>query len=93
MFMNILKYRCEQYDRKLVQIGRFEASTPICSVCEERHSGLTLADRSWQCSHCGTLHDRDINAAKNILRLGRALSSRLGDVSLIPVLQESAITV
>ena len=93
MFMNILKYRCEQYNRKLVQIGRFEASTPICSVCEKRHSGLTLSDRSWQCTQCGTLHDRDINAANNILRLGRALSSRLGNVSPVAALQELALAV
>ena len=77
MFMNIMKYRCDQYDRALVQIGRFEPSTSECNVCGYHITGLTLKDRSWFCPKCGTTHDRDINAAKVILKKGEILRSEI----------------
>ena len=49
-------------------VDRFYPSTQTCSVCNvKRVTNLTLKERSWQCDHCGTKHDRDLNAAMNIL--------------------------
>ena len=93
MFMNILEYRCNQYDRKLVRIGRYEPSTSICNVCDYKHSGLTLSDRSWVCPQCGSTHDRDENASKVIYKKGRSLSLGLGDVRPDSALQNQAIAV
>ncbi|MFW8565813.1 zinc ribbon domain-containing protein [Orrella sp. 11846] len=49
-------------------VGRFFPSSKTCSGCGEICHDLTLKMRSWQCQACGVMHDRDINAAKNILR-------------------------
>ena len=91
-FMRVLEYRCYQYGKSLVKIDRYVASTPVCNECGWRHPGLTLKDRSWTCS-CGAVHDRDINAAKNIIKIGRALSNRLGDVRPILSMKELAVSV
>ena len=49
-------------------------TTQTCSACEQkRTTELTLKEREWTCEHCGTHHDRDVNAAKNILARGVAL--------------------
>lgn len=60
-----LEYKCRWNRINLRVIGRFEPSSKMCSECGHIHSGLTLADRSWTCV-CGTTHDRDVNAARNI---------------------------
>jgi len=69
-FVAMMKYKAKWYGRTLVQINRFEPSSKRCHVCGKIHQELSLSDREWQCSTCGTLHDRDINAAKNILIKG-----------------------
>ncbi len=51
-------------------IGRFEPTSKICSECGAINQDLTLSDRTWVCKNCGVVHDRDVNAAKNIRRLG-----------------------
>jgi putative transposase len=65
-FSNMLKYKAEWYGKNILQIGAFEPSTKECSVCGEKNHTLTLKDREWVCASCGTLHNRDLNAAKNI---------------------------
>ena len=70
-FTRQLKYKSIWRDKELVQIGRFEASSKICNVCNWKNSSLKLHQRKWLCQECRTFHDRDINAAKNILRLGQ----------------------
>jgi len=65
-FERQLKYKCDWYGKTLYQIPRFEPSTKTCNNCKSINDTLTLADREWVCANCGTLHDRDINAAKNI---------------------------
>lgn len=69
-FRRMLEYKTQWYGSKLVVIGRFEATSKICSSCGEVNNSLTLNDRQWVCMKCGVLHDRDINAAKNIRKLG-----------------------
>jgi putative transposase len=69
-FYRQLQYKCEWYGKNLIKIGRFEPSSQICSECGYRHKELKLSEREWICSKCGTTHDRDENAAKNIKNFG-----------------------
>lgn len=66
MFGTLLKYKTN-----VVEIGRFEPSSKLCSNCGNIYWELKLSEREWTCSRCLTHHDRDKNAAKNILQLGR----------------------
>ena len=68
-----LAYKGKWRGHVLVAVDRFYPSSKTCSTCGEIHAGLKLADRSWRCESCGTQHDRDINAAKNIRREGLRL--------------------
>ncbi|RKU33690.1 hypothetical protein C6496_21510 [Candidatus Poribacteria bacterium] len=68
----MLRYKCEKHKRHFVQIGRWTATSKPCSNCGFRNENLTLSDRRWTCSKCGRHHDRDINAAINILQAGIA---------------------
>jgi putative transposase len=68
-FINMLKYKSEWYGKHLIQIGRFEPSSKMCSACGSIKSSLELREREWICS-CGVKHDRDINAASNIRNFG-----------------------
>jgi len=70
IFETLLKYKCEWRGKRLIQIGTFEPSSKTCCVCGSINKELTLADREWTCSNCGTVLDRDICAAKNILSFG-----------------------
>lgn len=66
MFVEMLKYKAEWYGKNILQIPTFEASTKVCHSCGSVNHSLTLKDREWICANCGTLHHRDINAAKVI---------------------------
>jgi transposase len=65
-----MKYKCDWYGKNFIQIGRFEPSSKKCNCCGAINESLTLKDREWFCSSCGTMHDRDLNAAKNIREIG-----------------------
>ena len=80
-FIEMLKYKSEWNNRQLVQIGRFYPSSKSCSECHYINDNLTLKDREWSCPSCGTNHDRDINAAKNILKQGINILSGSGTES------------
>ncbi len=67
-FVEILKYKCQKHKRHFVQIGQWTATTKPCSDCGHRNENLSLSDRQWTCPECGSHHDRDVNAAINILR-------------------------
>jgi len=54
----------------LIKIGRYEPSSKLCSNCGKINQELQLKDQEWTCEECGTKHDRDINAAKNIKSMG-----------------------
>lgn len=56
--------------KKIHIVDRYFSSSKKCSVCDYKKEDLTLNDRFWTCPNCGTAHDRDINAAKNILKEG-----------------------
>jgi len=66
-FIRMILYKSEWKGKNVLQIGRFEASSKTCSVCGFVNKNLKLEDREWICPHCGKIHDRDENAAINIL--------------------------
>lgn len=65
-----LEYKAKFYEKKIHIVDRYFPSSKKCSVCGYKKEDLTLNDRFWTCPNCGTAHDRDINAAKNILNEG-----------------------
>ena len=72
-----LEYKCEWYGRELVKIDRFFPSSKRCNHCGSVVEKLPLDVRSWDCPSCGTTGiDRDINAGKNILRMGTRVGER-----------------
>ena len=79
-FRRQLEYKYQRYGRRLVVIGRWYPSSKICSACGYLLVELSLGTRHWTCPSCGARHDRDVNAAKNILAAGRAVArGRPGD--------------
>ncbi len=68
---SMLEYKTAWYGRELVVIDRWFPSSKLCSACGAIAESLPLDVRSWQCG-CGALHDRDVNAATNILAAGLA---------------------
>lgn len=66
-FVRMLEYKLAQRGKQLVRVGKYFPSTQLCSVCGYKNSLLTLDDREWVCPVCRTFHDRDVNAARNIL--------------------------
>ena len=71
-FVEILAYKCQKHKRDFRQVGQWTATTKPCSHCGYKNETLTLSERQWICPECGTPHDRDINAAINILQAGIA---------------------
>lgn len=69
-FVRRLKYKAQWYNKQIIQVSRFYPSTKICSTCGAYNSKIKLGVDKWTCPKCKTLHDRDINAAKNILCKG-----------------------
>ncbi|MCW3840752.1 transposase [Micromonospora yasonensis] len=71
-FRDMLEYKAQWYGRKVIPIDRWYPSSKTCSTCRRINTTLTLNERTWTCPGCATEHDRDINAAKNILAAGLA---------------------
>jgi putative transposase len=74
-FRRQLEYKCERSGRELVVIDRWYPSSKTCSACGHRLAELSLGTRHWTCPSCGARHDRDLNAAKNILAAGQAVTA------------------
>ncbi len=77
-FRTLLEYKTAWYGKRLIVIDRWQPSSKLCSTpdCGGKNSKLKLSERSWTCLGCGTLHDRDLNAVKNILAAGLAVVQR-----------------
>ena len=74
MFTTFLVYKLEEMGKQLVKVDKFFASSQTCSICGYKNSETKdLSVRTWDCPNCGTHHDRDINAAKNIRNEGMQL--------------------
>ncbi|MFI6630496.1 RNA-guided endonuclease InsQ/TnpB family protein [Nonomuraea fuscirosea] len=70
-FVNMLEYKAKRYGRTFAKIDRFFPSSKLCSACGALQDEMPLNIRLWTCP-CGAVHDRDVNAAINILAAGRA---------------------
>ena len=79
-FRRQLEYKAASAGRHLIVIDRWYPSSKTCSACGHLLASLSLETRTWQCPSCGTRHDRDINAAKNILAAGLAVTACGADV-------------
>jgi putative transposase len=74
-FRRQLEYKCQRARRDLIVIDRWYPSSRTCSACGHLLAELSLSTRHWTCPSCGSRHDRDINAAKNILAAGQAVTA------------------
>ncbi|GGR50368.1 transposase [Streptomyces roseolus] len=74
-FRNLLEYKAQWYGREVIAVDRFFPSSKLCSTCGTLQGKMPLHVRTWTCDSCGTTHDRDGNAAKNLLAAGRAVSA------------------
>jgi len=71
-FVRQLEYKGDWYGCKIIMVDRWFASSKTCSACNAHNAALDLSDRRWACQQCGALHDRDLNAARNILKQSTA---------------------
>jgi len=72
-FRSMLEYKAAWYGREVIAVDRFFPSSRLCSVCGTLQHKMPLSVRTWTCD-CGTTHDRDVNAAKNLLAAGLAVT-------------------
>ena len=83
-FRHMLEYKAKWYNRKIVFVDRYYPSSKTCSHCGYKYKDLTLNVRNWTCPQCHTKHDRDINAAVNVLHEGmRLLGSSTAEFTLV----------
>ncbi|HET8909438.1 MAG TPA: RNA-guided endonuclease TnpB family protein [Ktedonobacterales bacterium] len=74
-FVRQLEYKAAWYGRTLVKIDKWYPSSKRCSACGHILDSLTLDSRRWTCPECSAVHDRDVNAAQNILAVGLTVSA------------------
>ncbi|KAA6344642.1 hypothetical protein EZS27_007732 [termite gut metagenome] len=65
-----ISYKCNWYGKNFIQVDRFDPTSKLCSKCGYKKDSLELSEREWICPVCGTCHDRDVNAARNIRNFG-----------------------
>jgi len=80
-FRRQLEYKAQWYGRTLIGIDRWYPSSKRCSDCGHTIAKMSLETRAWTCPECGSIHDRDINAARNVLAAGLAVSAHGESVS------------
>lgn len=80
-FTRQLEYKAQWYGRTLVSIDKWYPSSKRCSDCGHTVAKMPLNIRAWTCPECGSIHDRDINAARNVLAAGLAVSAHGESVS------------
>jgi putative transposase len=73
-FRGMLEYKAAWYGREVIVVDRWFPSSKLCSHCGTRQDTMPLRVRTWTCA-CGTTHDRDVNAAKNLLAAGQAVTA------------------
>ncbi|MGW2647466.1 RNA-guided endonuclease InsQ/TnpB family protein [Streptomyces sp. NPDC001393] len=77
-FVNMLEYKAKRYGRTFVKAGRFEPTSQVCSTCGYNDGPKPLRVREWTCTACGTVHDRDHNAARNVKQAAGLAASACG---------------
>ncbi|TDN67396.1 RNA-guided endonuclease TnpB family protein [Paraburkholderia sp. BL10I2N1] len=80
-FTRQLEYKARWYGRTLIGIDRWYPSSKRCSDCGHTVAKMSLKVRAWTCPECGSIHDRDVNAARNVLAAGLAVSAHGESVS------------
>ena len=81
LLLRCVEEKAAQYGRTFARIGRFEPTSQMCSACGVKDGPKPLSVRKWA---CGTVHDRHVNAARNILAAGRADNSNAGAAGVRP---------
>ncbi|MEN3585908.1 RNA-guided endonuclease TnpB family protein, partial [Streptomyces sp. ZYX-F-203] len=85
-FVSMMEYKAARYGRTFVKIGRFEPTSQVCSACGVKDGPKPLSVREWTCGACGTVLDRDVNAAVNVAKAaGLAVSASGARVRRAPV--------
>jgi putative transposase len=80
-FLPILEYTCIKYGKEFRKIGQWTPTTSVCFDCGHKlEKKLTLKQREWTCPVCGSVHDRDVNAAKNILKAYKEDTPKNGEI-------------
>ncbi len=77
LFLRMLRYKLEDRGKKLVTVDKWYPSSKLCSNCGYQMRELSIEQRMWICPHCGSRHDRDVNAAINIRNKGRRQLSEM----------------
>jgi len=78
--VRLIEEKAAHYGRIVVKVDRLFPSSQLCSVCGRRDGPKPLSVRSWICPACGTEHDRDLNAARNVLAGGRRIAAGLAEI-------------
>lgn len=71
----MLKAKADACGVTVTKVDRWFPSSQLCSLCGWRHKALALQEESWSCYQCGSTHDRDVNAARNILAVGQTVNA------------------
>jgi putative transposase len=74
-FRRMLEYKADWHGRTVIAVDRFYPSSKTCSACGAVAAKMPLPVREWECASCGTVHDRDVNAAKVLLAAGLAVAA------------------
>ncbi|MGY3201142.1 IS605 OrfB family transposase [Streptomyces sp. TE5632] len=74
-FRSLPECKAAWYGREVIAVDRFFPSSRLCSACGTLAKRMPLGVRAWTCESCGTVHDRDVNAAQNLLAVGLAVSA------------------
>ncbi len=77
--VRLLGEKAERHGRQVVKVGRWFPSSRICSACGVKDGAKPLSVREWTCGGCGTVHDQDVNAARNVLLEGRKVAAGQAD--------------
>ena len=75
--LQFIKDKCKRHGKNLQQVDRFFPSSQICHECGYQYTDLKIGQEDWDCPNCPAVHDRDINAAINILNEGKRLFNQL----------------
>lgn len=76
-FYRQMQYKCLWNNIEFIEADRFYASSKTCSECGAKNKKLQLSDREWACSECGVVHERDKNAAINLMKYGQSIVTAL----------------
>jgi len=76
----MLEEKAERYGKRVERIDRWYPSSKTCSACGHIQESMPLSVRDWTCPSCDTRHDRDVNAAVNIMAVGQTVSAHGGTV-------------